>query len=245
MLPQITFPQFVAIRQRACLFLLAMLLKEPAEHAANARRLLDQNDAASLRHAALEIRFALERLFYTLLPYYKDELPDDLVRKWRPQQIIDAIRDCNPFVEHEQRVVIGRGQGKEGAPLFAGSQKPVSRKLLAQYYHKLGSYLHARRDGDDPPAAKLRALIASAAERIEQHCRETTFIHNGGTFITVKCECGRQIKRNFFALTTNQSIRCPSEECGAVYDLAGMQPPMQTAWRLRTVPFTARRAPPF
>ena len=214
-----------------------MMWEDVAGYAANARRLLASSEAGCVRHAALETRFAIERLFYSLLPYYEDELPDDIIRKWQPRQIIEALIECNPFVEYEQHIVIGRGQGNDGQPLFAGSQKPVSRKLLSQYYHKLGSYLHARRDGKDPDVMKMRSVISSAVERIEQHCRETTVMHNGGVFITVACECGRDIKRNLLALAGNPSARCTREECGAVYDLVAVHAPLQTEWRLRTLPF--------
>lgn len=68
-----------------------MLHAVAESHAVEGRRLLDAGDAASLRHAALEARMAIELLFYALLPHYTEELPDDLARRWHPKQIIEAL----------------------------------------------------------------------------------------------------------------------------------------------------------
>jgi hypothetical protein len=214
-----------------------MLFAEAHECASAARRVLESGEGRNLRYAALEIRIAIERLFYVLLPHYRDELPDDIVKLWQPRQIIDALIDCNPFIESHQQATIGLPGGGPGKPLFVGAYKPVTRKLLRQYYHRLGSYLHAFVDGSAPAESKLRATIMGAVERVEEHCRETTVIANVGPYITVACVCVRELKRSFFALTANQSIRCPDPECGTVYDLAAMAPAMQTAWTLRTEPY--------
>jgi hypothetical protein len=214
-----------------------MLLPNVNECVSATRRLLEAGDVRSLRYAALEMRMAIEQLFYALLPHYRDELPDDIVKQWQPRQIIDALIDCNPFIESHQQITIGPSGGGGGEPIFKGTYKPVTRKLLRQYYHRLGSYLHASPDGSLINEAKLRATIAGALERVDEHCRETTVIANVGVFITVNCVCGREIRRNFLALSVNQSVRCPDPRCGAIFDLVAMGAPMQTTWSLRRQPY--------
>lgn len=199
--------------------------------------MLATGDVRDLLYAALEARMGLEGLFYALLKYYREELPDDITKKWQPRQVIEAILRCNPFAESHQQITLGPSGGGGGQPLFAGSYKPVTRKLLAQYYHRLGSYLHATVDGAAVNEAKLRAAVSGALDRLEQHCRETTVIANIGPYITVECECGRQIKRNILALAGSRAIECPDPECAAIYHLVAMAPVMQTAWTLRVAKF--------
>jgi len=204
---------------------------------AAANRLLSTKDSRDLRYAALEARMAIEGLFYALLPHYRDELPDDIVKRWQPRQLIDAITACNPFVQMHQQVTIGPVAGDVDGPKFVGSYKPVSRDLLRKYYHRLGAYLHAAMDGAVLNEPKLRATVIGALQRVEEHCNDTTVIINFGPYITVLCGCGREIKRNIFALTSRHDIRCPDPDCGAIYDLIALAPVMQSAWTLRSEPF--------
>jgi hypothetical protein len=195
-----------------------------------------------VRYAALEARMAIEGLFYALLSHYREELPDDIVKTWQPRQIIDAIVACNPFAESYQQITIGPPHGDVTAkPLFVGNYKPVSRKLLRQYYHRLGSYLHAAVDGTPFNETKLRATINGALDRVEEHCRETTVIANIGMFVTVNCGCGRAVKCNMTSLAARRHVQCPDPACGAIYDLVAMAPVMQTAWKLRMATFQCER----
>lgn len=209
---------------------------EVTECLAAGRKLLATGNTRDVRYAALEARMAIEGLFYALLPYYRDELPDDIVKTWQPRQLIDAIIGCNPFVEMHQQITLGPA-GDPAAPKFVGTYKPVTRELLRKYYHRLGSYLHAAVDGAPLKEGKLRATVAGALNRVEEHCLETNVIANIGPYITVSCECGRQIKRNILALAARQHVQCPDPTCAAIYDLIAMAPVMQTGWKLRTALF--------
>lgn len=206
------------------------------ECVAAGRALIATGNPQNLRYGALEARMAIEGLFYALLPHYREELPDDIVKKWQPRQVIDAIIGCNPFAQMHQQITICPA-GDLAGPKFVGTYKPVPPELLRKYYHRLGSYLHAANDGAALNEGKLRATVTGALDRVEEHCRETTVIANVGPYIFVKCECGREIKRNMLALAARQHIQCPDPACSAIYDLLAMAPVMQTAWKLRTADF--------
>lgn len=197
-----------------------------------ARRLLQSGDERALRYAALETRMAIEELFYVLLPYYADELPSDILKRWQPRQIIDALL-VQPDVEQYQQITIG-GQNRTET-IFAGQQVPVTRQLLKQYYQKLGSYLHAPVDGKERNSERMRRFLEAALTRIEQHCRETTVLHNGGMFLQHKCVCGRTIKRNVFAAGVRSFARCPDEACQAVWDVKIVKG--GATWSLRLIEF--------
>src|SRR5687768_15974814 len=71
-----------------------------------AKKLIGAADSDSLRYASLELRTAIEHLFYELMPLYEEELPSDIVREWRPVQIIDALVDCDPLVGQDTRICV-------------------------------------------------------------------------------------------------------------------------------------------
>lgn len=198
-----------------------MLFSASMDHIAAARNLMTAGDEASLRYAALEIRMAIELMFYKLLPSYKEELPDELLKHWQPKKIIDALIECDPYIEHDYTMTMAaeRPDGSHGPALHVGRYKAVNRKLLRQYYHKIGSYLHAPMTETRPDLPKMHSFLNSAATRVEEYCRETTLISNFGIFHTVSCVCGRKIKRNAHALKSKSYIVCPDESCGAVFDL--------------------------
>lgn len=43
----------------------------------------------------------IEWLFYELIPLYRDELRDDITGRWRPQEIIDALFECDPSADQD------------------------------------------------------------------------------------------------------------------------------------------------
>ena len=210
-----------------------MLLQRAIANAKNARRLLARGDQDSLRYAALETRMAIEELFYALIPYYKEELPQDLLRRWQPRHIIDALLACNPMVEQYHQIVMRSKDN--GKVIFAGHQTPATRELLKRYYQKLGSYLHASVDGKTRDETRMRQFLESALTRIDEHCRQTTVIHNGGLYFQHSCVCGRMIKRNFFAVGFRPVVQCPDEKCSAIYDVKIIKG--GSLWRLRHIEF--------
>ena len=65
--------------------------------------ILEQNEDA-YRYATLQLRMGIEYLFYELVPLYKDELPENILTRWRPQQILDAILDCDPNADQDSAI---------------------------------------------------------------------------------------------------------------------------------------------
>ncbi len=171
-------------------------------HVVLAKKLISIGDEASLRYAALEIRMSIEQLFYKLLPSYREELLDDLLKRWQPKKIIDALIDCDPNVERDFTLTMAQElpNGGHGQTIHIGRYKAVTRKLLQQYYHKIGSYLHASITQKHHDLTIMRSFLDSATTRVEEFCRETTIISNIAIFHTINCVCGRTIKRNEKAL---------------------------------------------
>jgi hypothetical protein len=214
-----------------------MILQRAMDHVERARALMQTGERSDMTHCALETRMAIEELFYALIPQYRDELPSDILKRWQPKQIIDALLECNPMVEQYQQIRIGGDGG--AAPLFVGDHTPATRELLRKYYHKLGSYLHAPIDGNERNLPRMQQFLQAALTRIEQNCRETTVISNVGIFFEHTCVCGRTIKRNLFALGVRPYAQCPDEDCKATYDIKVIVG--GSIWTMRTVDFSCSR----
>src|SRR5262245_53469429 len=111
-----------------------------------AEKMLRNDDLDSFRYASLQLRMAIEYLFYELVPLYKDELPADiLTTTWKPQQILAAILECDPDANKDTRMVFAPSGmlGNPDAPHLVLESKAPTKALLSAHWHRLGSYLHA------------------------------------------------------------------------------------------------------
>lgn len=199
-----------------------MLLHEAFEHVSRARSLMTTDELAQLRYAALELRMAIEAAFYRFLPLYKEDLSDDLLREWHPRRILDALIEIDPGVERDSTIRMGftPPRGEPLRPFMERRQRGVTRKLLRDYYHKPGSFVHATRPHDRPKnISKLKTFLEAAATRLEEHCRETTILMNAKPAVTIECECGRTFRRSIHAVRAKGVAVCPSATCGAIFDL--------------------------
>ena len=70
-----------------------------------------------------------------------------------------------------------------------------------------------------PNPIKLRSFLQAAATRLEEHCRETTVLVNLPPSVDIECECGRKFQRSMHAVRTTGMARCPSRECGVIFEL--------------------------
>lgn len=179
-------------------------------------------DPDSLRYACLDLRSAIEHLFYELLPLYEDELPTDIVNTWQPAQIIEARVDCDPLVEQDTRICIFDydEQGQPNTPHDLGEQKAVSRKLLKKYYHALGFYLHAPMPGKPHDYAKLVKRLVETVKVVEDRCSGRV-LSNISAKATFTCNCGRRVVRNMRAIEKSPIVTCPDSKCGAMFEYVG------------------------
>ncbi len=187
-----------------------------------AKTLIAEGSGDSLRYATLQLRMAIEYLFYELVPLYKQELPDDILStRWQPKQIIDAILECDPDAELPSRVAFGPSEqvGEPGWADTVFSTKPPTRKLLKDHYHKLGFYLHAPIDLVQPDNAKWRSALERALTVLSEYTVDQA-LFNIGVFIHIECACcERTIYRNKRGVEASGTMKCPNPDCGAIYNV--------------------------
>lgn len=181
--------------------------------------LIESGGEDNLRYACLQLRMAIEHLFYELIPLYSDELPTDILNKWQPKQIIDALLDCDPHVDEDATLTFFdyNEDGSRGKPFSQRSQKGVSKRLLKKYYHKLGSYLHSPMTDDDLDLSKFESFLRNTVAMLRDYSADTV-ISNIRKFAFVECVCGRTIKRNVAALQVTPRVTCPDVKCDAMFD---------------------------
>ena len=78
-----------------------------------ATRLLNEQDDASLRYAALELRRCLEALVYEKLKTYRDVLPEGSVSRWQPPQAFEALIEIEPEAQETYTLPSRQKQNRE------------------------------------------------------------------------------------------------------------------------------------
>jgi DNA-directed RNA polymerase subunit RPC12/RpoP len=182
-------------------------------HLDRAITVVPSSEVHLLRYAALELRLAIECLVYQFLPYYRDEIPDEMFDEWRPQVILDALVEANPDLRHSHVLrVAPESQGEPAQWFTIGSQTGMSPKHLRAAHHRLSNFLHATAEGEHADVAKLQRSVDKVIALLEQYRRDTT-ISNFAVRHSVVCECGRKFSRRARALEKSPFVRCPSKDC--------------------------------
>ena len=161
----------------------------------------------------------IEFLFYELVPLYVEELPTDIVHQWRPQQIIHALIDCDPEVENDNTITAYEiaADGGIGKPIIQLRTKGVSKRLIKDYWHKLGSFLHAPLEKDKDLDHDTIGFLHSVIESLRAYDVRQA-ISNISSHISFRCVCGRTIKRKTEALRLKSRVICPDSKCRAEYE---------------------------
>ena len=200
-----------------------------------ANELLNSDDPDALRYASLQLRMAIEYVFYELLPLYRDELPDDITSKWQPKQIIDAILECDPTADQDAEIAISQSgvcdDGGDSSVVMVKQTKAPSKKLLKKHYHRLGFYLHAPVDLQQPEEAKWRKGLTNAIDALADF-EEAKIRCNIRPLVEFDCDaCGRTLRRNRHGVEATKEMRCLNPKCNAVYDV--QVDDNETRWQLR------------
>lgn len=118
-----------------------------------AKEILDARDDLQLRYVCLELRFCSEAIAYDKLRVYLRRIPTEVLSKWQPPQLIQALLEHEP--EADQSFVLRISpESSEGVPtgdwVTVGRHTALELGWLKKHYNKLGNLLHAV-----PPGAKI------------------------------------------------------------------------------------------
>lgn len=201
----------VDLRQIAC------------EHLNQAKKLLITPGLASARYSCLELRMAIEALTYSSLQNYLAEVPNTVMRKWPPKQVLDELLAVDPMADQSRTLAIGRQQ-EEGILAremhTLGEDRRFSVKWANRAHNALSSFLHSptlaqrqRGIGDMDAAARTKA--AEVAEELDAVLASRIWNVNFSQSCTFECSCGFTVKRRKEIIEAGEPIVCAA--CGLHY----------------------------
>jgi hypothetical protein len=194
---------------------------------ARAKELLTQGDAASLRYACLELRFALERIAYQKLQLRLSDITVEEIAAWQPKRVMDRLMELvDPALNQDSMLSVAL-EGRDGQPVEVfqpvGTNKGVNPKDLGKHWQKLGSNLHVsmpKRKGEhpkEPDPVALRMFIQEVIGYVE-NITSTGFDSHFSVKVTFTCgACKQTVVRNSQVLKDGEIVQCQNSACDASY----------------------------
>jgi hypothetical protein len=203
--------------------------------AAAERFLADESDESLLRHAALELRWAIEALVYEKLWAYRSYLPAES-RKWQPPQAIKTLLKIDPNADRTSRLSFAF-QEQDGEPAagpfhHAGTDHRPEKKWLTTTWNKLGSALHAPYPfaQGEPDAAAWRAFMREVLAELKPMVERSFTSVFVPRVHTANCLfCGTKMVATDSSLEAFGLMECPAANCEGQHQLDG---PVQDDCRL-------------
>lgn len=199
-----------------------------SECVSRARALIARGDEYSVRHACLELRFAIEYITYDQLQSYMDEVSDDVLKKWTPKQVISAMLEVDPHADKSSTITFGL-EHEYGVPpppeemQLLGQDRRFSMKWANKNHNALGNFLHAPTMlqlelSDVPTLTMMIDKATEVANECEHILRSPVCNVNFGQFFELECmDCKKQIRKRSGSFTPEQGVVC--QKCGATYDV--------------------------
>lgn len=116
------------------------LTADPKEHLKRARRLLRRKHNSLLLYAAVEIRFALERVAQSDL--YIASITNRARKQYDPVKKVEALRRAEPSSDKRHRMILVNKD--TGAEVDFGAYKPLDQKRVEEIKGRLGDLLHPK-----------------------------------------------------------------------------------------------------
>lgn len=205
-----------------------------------ALELLKNDDPISIRYACLELRYCIEAISYEKAKLYRKHLPYEVVAKWQPRKLIDALVEFDPYVNENFSINLWfeNQDGSKDKLIFSGSHNCLPSTFLKKHYNKLGFYLHvptiAQKDSyvDSQETAKIKDYLLSIADSIRASA-DNLIDSNIAETVSAYCqECNQFIIRNVKSLEKNPIVVCTNSQCMAQYDVTVTK--NGSMWKLRT-----------
>lgn len=117
------------------------LTANPAEHLSRARELLRRGRNSELLYAALELRFALERMAQREI-LFSSKISKRALDEPDPRKKASNLLRLNPATAHPHEIILVNRATGERTPF--GQYKPMDRARIAEMQGRLGDLLHPK-----------------------------------------------------------------------------------------------------
>jgi hypothetical protein len=119
------------------------LTANPAEHICRARKILDRGRLSEILYAALELRFAVERMAHIDL-IFSEDVSNRVLDEPSPVKKVANLRRMAPESEFPHDVmVLNRTNGEY---VKMGEYRPLDKARVTEIQGRLGDLLHPRDD---------------------------------------------------------------------------------------------------
>ncbi len=151
------------------------LTADPKEHLSRAKRLL-RGQPSQILYAAVEVRFALERIAQRELIFAQKATARSL-DEYDPVKKVKALRRLDPQTAHPHRIYfVDRALGIR---LDWGQYKPLDQAKVSLYKGRLGDLLHPKEGlrlglWNDPWYVETKASLTEAIEYLSGVVKDNT-----------------------------------------------------------------------
>lgn len=188
-----------------------------------AKELINSGKEENLKYACLDLRMCIETLCYSKIGLYLKQIPEEILKSWQPRKLMLALKELDPHVEVDRKVVICM-ENEKGNPMeasFVGCHKSITIKFIRDIYDKLGYFLHIpsilQLSQHSKKLSDLRADLNNLIPKLEDLC-SSNFITNLAPVITFKCKrCGSYNLKNKEAIKKKNVFICSEENCKVEY----------------------------
>jgi predicted Zn finger-like uncharacterized protein len=190
------------------------------------KELAQNSDLASLLYAVLEARLCIEAIAYDKIRIYAKRLPESVLKKWQPPQVVKALLEYEPDATENFTLSVAEenADGSLGPMKGLGIHVSFKPSELQKFYNKLGNFLHAptvkekaTQSEVQKKADELKSFLTTLLARLTEVC-SSTIDGSLASVVDFNCvECGGVILRNADSLKTNPNATCLSAQCQAEY----------------------------
>lgn len=183
---------------------------------------MDAGGAPALTYAALEARFALERVCYERLRIAHSYISHSDLRTWKPQHVVQTVMEMvDANIASDWTLNIGSEPGDHPPNYIpVGTQKGFDPKYINQLWQAVSSFLHCALPRDTKAPIEHYAAEMKLRSKLEEVLRELDRISEGimiGALVLEKvsfdCVCGQRNSRSMASLKHNDIINCIKEGC--------------------------------
>lgn len=160
------------------------LTASPAEHLKRARKILKYGSLSELLYAAIEIRFALERMTQKEL-IFAENSSNKMLDETSPVKKVSNTHKLNPDSAFHHEVYLINPQTKERYRW--GTYKPLDKKKVSYINGRLGDLLHPKEGlrlgiPNDPWYISTKSFLNESRDYLAEICKDNAgFFSNVGS----------------------------------------------------------------
>jgi hypothetical protein len=187
------------------------------EHLLRATALLDGGSPNEILYSCLELRFCIEAIVYQHAQAYLAITGNDIIEKWRPQDVLEELKEADPYSDSSASISVQNDATGEWKPL--GTDRRFSLKWARKEYQALGNFLHQPTMKQFREKKRAVAVIREKAYSVHSVLKDilsSSLFNTIFTFsVTVPCDCGFTMSRKIGREANQFELVCV--ECGDIY----------------------------